>query len=112
MLKKKGLENMVTTADKIGGNCKMQKKILFRQTVTITNDQSQKTIGQVDDLFIIFWCNFSGNCFNVFPQFKKMPFCGFCNSDVYVYVFNDIRRNGLYIGMVLWINYGTGSAGR
>ncbi|PQJ76891.1 efflux RND transporter permease subunit [Polaribacter glomeratus] len=80
-VKKRSGENMVTAADKIGVIVKNAKEITFPSDleVTITNDQSPKTIGQVDDLVnnIIFGVILVVIVLMFFLGFKNAIFVGF-----------------------------------
>ena len=80
-VKKRGGENMVAAADKVGEIVRLAKKNDFPQDldVTITNDQSPKTIGQVDDLVnnIIFGVVLVVIVLMFFLGFKNAIFVGF-----------------------------------
>jgi multidrug efflux pump subunit AcrB len=80
-VKKRGGENMVTAADKVGEIVAQAKKNNFPQDleVSITNDQSPKTIGQVDDLVnnIIFGVILVVIVLMFFLGFKNAIFVGF-----------------------------------
>ena len=80
-VKKRGGENMVAAADKVGDIVRLAKKNNFPQDldVTITNDQSPKTIGQVDDLVnnIIFGVVLVVIVLMFFLGFKNAIFVGF-----------------------------------
>ncbi|MGK0458280.1 MAG: multidrug efflux pump subunit AcrB [Polaribacter sp.] len=80
-VKKRSGENMVAAADKIGVIVKNAKKEFFPQDlrVTIANDQSPKTIGQVDDLVnnIIFGVILVVIVLMFFLGFKNALFVGF-----------------------------------
>ena len=80
-VKKRGGENMVAAADKVGEIVRLAKKNNFPQDldVTITNDQSPKTIGQVDDLVnnIIFGVVLVVIVLMFFLGFKNAIFVGF-----------------------------------
>ncbi len=80
-VKKRGGENMVAAADKVGEIVRLAKKNNFPQDldVTITNDQSPKTIGQVDDLVnnIIFGVILVVIVLMFFLGFKNAIFVGF-----------------------------------
>ena len=80
-VKKRGGQNMVDAADKVGEIVAKAKKNNFPQDleVTITNDQSPKTIGQVDDLVnnIIFGVILVVIVLMFFLGFKNAIFVGF-----------------------------------
>ena len=80
-VKKRGGENMVTAADKVGEIVIQAKKNNFPKDleVNITNDQSPKTIGQVDDLVnnIIFGVILVVIVLMFFLGFKNAIFVGF-----------------------------------
>ncbi|QTD38759.1 efflux RND transporter permease subunit [Polaribacter batillariae] len=80
-VKKRSGENMVAAADKIGKIVKQAKKDHFPPDlkVTIANDQSPKTIGQVDDLVnnIIFGVILVVIVLMFFLGFKNAIFVGF-----------------------------------
>jgi multidrug efflux pump subunit AcrB len=80
-VKKRGGQNMVDAADKVGEIVAKAKKNNFPQDleVTITNDQSPKTIGQVDDLVnnIIFGVILVVIVLMFFLGFKNAVFVGF-----------------------------------
>ena len=80
-VKKRSGENMVAAADKIGEIVKEAKANNFPQDlkVTIANDQSPKTIGQVDDLVnnIIFGVILVVIVLMFFLGFKNAIFVGF-----------------------------------
>ena len=80
-VKKRGGENMVAAADKVGEIVRLAKKNNFPKDldVTITNDQSPKTIGQVDDLVnnIIFGVVLVVIVLMFFLGFKNAIFVGF-----------------------------------
>ncbi|WP_298779591.1 efflux RND transporter permease subunit [uncultured Polaribacter sp.] len=80
-VKKRSGENMVAAADKIGVIVADAKKDYFPSDlgVTITNDQSPKTIGQVDDLVnnIIFGVILVVIVLMFFLGFKNAIFVGF-----------------------------------
>jgi multidrug efflux pump subunit AcrB len=80
-VKKRSGENMVAAADKVGKIVENAKKEDFPQDleVTITNDQSPKTIGQVDDLVnnIIFGVILVVIVLMFFLGFKNAIFVGF-----------------------------------
>lgn len=80
-VKKRSGENMVAAAEKIQEIVKKAKKEVFPQnlTVTIANDQSSKTIGQVDDLVnnIIFGVILVVIVLMFFLGFKNALFVGF-----------------------------------
>ncbi|SDT86870.1 Multidrug efflux pump subunit AcrB [Polaribacter sp. Hel1_33_78] len=80
-VKKRSGENMVAAADKIGKIVKETKKNTFPSDlkVTIANDQSPKTIGQVDDLVnnIIFGVILVVIVLMFFLGFKNAIFVGF-----------------------------------
>ena len=80
-VKKRSGENMVAAADKIGVIVKNAKTGTFPQDleVTITNDQSPQTIGQVDDLVnnIIFGVILVVIVLMFFLGFKNAIFVGF-----------------------------------
>lgn len=80
-VKKRSGKNMVAAAEKIQEIVKKAKKDVFPQnlTVTIANDQSSKTIGQVDDLVnnIIFGVILVVIVLMFFLGFKNALFVGF-----------------------------------
>ena len=80
-VKKRGGQNMVDAADKVGEIVAKAKKNNFPQDleVSITNDQSPKTIGQVDDLVnnIIFGVILVVIVLMFFLGFKNAIFVGF-----------------------------------
>ena len=80
-VKKRGGENMVAAADKVGEIVALAKKNNFPKDleVNITNDQSPKTIGQVDDLVnnIIFGVILVVIVLMFFLGFKNAVFVGF-----------------------------------
>ena len=80
-VKKRGGQNMVDAADKVGEIVAQAKENNFPQDleVTITNDQSPKTIGQVDDLVnnIIFGVILVVIVLMFFLGFKNAIFVGF-----------------------------------
>lgn len=80
-VKKRSGKNMVAAAEKIQEIVKDTKKNVFPQnvTVTIANDQSSKTIGQVDDLVnnIIFGVILVVIVLMFFLGFKNALFVGF-----------------------------------
>ena len=80
-VKKRGGQNMVDAADKVGEIVAKAKKNNFPHDleVTITNDQSPKTIGQVDDLVnnIIFGVILVVIVLMFFLGFKNAIFVGF-----------------------------------
>ena len=80
-VKKRGGKNMVAAADKVGEIVAQAKQNNFPQDleVSITNDQSPKTIGQVDDLVnnIIFGVILVVIVLMFFLGFKNAIFVGF-----------------------------------
>ncbi len=80
-VKKRSGENMVTAADKVGAIVKAARENNFPSDlkVTIANDQSPKTIGQVDDLVnnIIFGVILVVIVLMFFLGFKNAIFVGF-----------------------------------
>ena len=80
-VKKRAGKNMVTAAEKIADIVDNAKKNVFPAdlNVTITNDQSSKTIGQVDDLVnnIIFGIILVVTVLMFFLGFKNALFVGF-----------------------------------
>ena len=94
-VKKRAGKNMVAAAEQIQVIVEDAIENVFPQDlkVTIANDQSSKTIGQVDDLVnnIIFGIILVVTVLMFFLGFKNAIICWFCNSYVYVYVINDFK---------------------
>ena len=119
-VKKRGGQNMVDAADKVGEIVAKAKKNNFPQDleVTITNDQSPKTIGQVDDLVnnIIFGVILVVIVLMFFLGFKNAIFVGFAIPmsmfmslmilGVLGYTLNTMVLFGLIMGLGMLVDNG------
>ena len=119
-VKKRGGQNMVDAADKVGEIVAKAKKNNFPQDleVTIANDQSPKTIGQVDDLVnnIIFGVILVVIVLMFFLGFKNAIFVGFAIPmsmfmslmilGVLGYTLNTMVLFGLIMGLGMLVDNG------
>jgi multidrug efflux pump subunit AcrB len=119
-VKKRSGKNMVAAAEKIQEIVKKAKKDVFPQnlTVTIANDQSSKTIGQVDDLVnnIIFGVILVVIVLMFFLGFKNALFVGFAIPmsmfmslmilNAFGYTMNTMILFGLIMGLGMLVDNG------
>ena len=119
-VKKRAGENMVAAAEKIAAIIKKAKKDIFPTNlrVTTTNDQSSKTIGQVDDLVnnIIFGIILVVTVLMFFLGFKNALFVGFAIPmsmfmslmilDALGYTMNTMILFGLIMGLGMLVDNG------
>ncbi|MFD0835044.1 efflux RND transporter permease subunit [Mariniflexile aquimaris] len=119
-VKKRAGKNMVEAADKINAIVKEAKTNIFPSNlnVSITNDQSSKTIGQVDDLVnnIIFGIFLVVTVLLFFLGFKNALFVGFAIPmsmfmslmilDLLGYTMNTMILFGLIMGLGMLVDNG------
>ena len=117
-VKKRSGENMVTAAAKVGAivAAALENNFPSDLSVTIANDQSPKTIGQVDDLVnnIIFGVILVVIVLMFFLGFKNAIFVGFA---IPMSMFMSLMILGalgytLNTMVLVWIDYGAWNAGR
>ncbi|WGD33505.1 efflux RND transporter permease subunit [Olleya sp. YS] len=119
-VKKRSGKNMVTAAEKVEDIVAKAKAEVFPTNlkITITNDQSSKTIGQVDDLVnnIIFGIILVVTVLMFFLGFKNALFVGFAIPmsmfmslmilDAFGYTMNTMILFGLIMGLGMLVDNG------